>query len=772
MFDRIPDEMRAFNQWIVWRYEDRNSPKPTKVPYNPLNGRMASVDDFSTWATFEQACYAATTAKMYDGVGFVLTESDPYAFIDLDDAGEDSEAWEKQKRIFEEFPSYAELSPSGKGLHIIVRGRVETGRRRSKIEVYSSLRYMTMTGNVYRDAPIVDCNNMLQVLHSQMGKGPNVAQYYSGDAVAKEDDQTVIERATEAANGGKFADLYAGNWQNYYQSQSEADLALVDMVAFYTQNKTQITRIFHASGLGQRDKAKRTGYVDYMLAKCFDRMLPPIDIDGLQNKLIEHLAAAKAAALKQNSDPEGMQLPPPEPALTLASPNGSPYSVPPGLVGAVAQFIYMQAPRPVPEIALAGAIGLIAGIVGRAYNISSTGLNQYVLLLAATGNGKEAIASGIDKIMAEVAKKVPNANNFIGPAEISSAPAMVKYLAKQSASFVSLVGEFGLYLQQMSSAHASPVMLGLRRLILDLFNKSGEGKILRPTIYSDKDKNTLAVMAPAFTLLGESTPERFYEGLNESMITEGMLPRFTIIEYHGDRPEENEQHATVRPEFRLIEGMADLCSTAEALNMQHKAVKVDMTDDAKGLLKQFNKFCDVQINSADREVRRHLWNRAHIKALKLGAIVAVGCQWYKPIVTREIAQWAINIVIADVENLLKRFDAGDIGADNDETKQLQTIVKACREWVVSPWSEVEKYSKGMSSLHSQKIIPYSYLQRKLASIAVFRKDRIGSTAALRRAIATLVERGDIQQVSKATLHANHGTTTAAYMIARPSAFDL
>ncbi len=46
---------------------------------------------------------------------------------------------------------------------------------------------------------------------------------------------------------------------------------------------------------------------------------------------------------------------------------------PPGLVGEVAQFIYKAAPRPVPEIALVGAIGLIAGIVGRCFNISRTG---------------------------------------------------------------------------------------------------------------------------------------------------------------------------------------------------------------------------------------------------------------------------------------------------------------------------------------------------------------------------------------------------------------
>ncbi|WBF76964.1 hypothetical protein PSV3_00262 [Septimatrevirus PSV33] len=147
-----------------------------------------------------------------------------------------------------------------------------------------------------------------------------------------------------------------------------------------------------------------------MLNKCFDRMLPPVDVDGLRNKLDEAIAkkeaADRAAALSQNSE----ATPHPKAPAPNLNEVSKVYSVPPGLVGEIAQYIYAQAPRPVPEIALAGALGLVAGIVGRAYNISGTGLNQYVLLLAPTGTGKEAIASGIDKLMAQVIRTVPAAS--------------------------------------------------------------------------------------------------------------------------------------------------------------------------------------------------------------------------------------------------------------------------------------------------------------------------------------------------------------------------
>lgn len=771
-FNNIPHEMRIYPQWVVWRYEDTDSKKPTKVPYSAKTGHLASVTDPNTWAGFDE-CVNAMSSGWYAGIGFVLTENDPYSFIDLDDTKGDQTALDRQIKIFNEFNSYAERSPSGSGLHIIVKGAIPSGRRRSFIEVYSSLRYMTMTGDVYRNAPINDCNELLNVLWGQMGQGSVAVAHYAGLAEAKETDEQVYNRAVAAANGDKFAELYAGKWEGMYASQSEADFALVDIIAFYTQNRAQISRMFRASGLGQRDKAKRDDYVSYMLNKCFDRMLPPVDVDGLRNKLDEAIAkkeaADRAAALSQNSEatphPKA-----PAPNLNEAS---KVYSVPPGLVGEIAQYIYAQAPRPVPEIALAGALGLVAGIVGRAYNISGTGLNQYVLLLAPTGTGKEAIASGIDKLMAQVIRTVPAASDFIGPGEIASSQAIIKYMSRGPTSFVSLVGEFGIYLQQMASINAAPHLIGLRRFLLDAYNKSGEGKVLRPSIYSDKDKNTAAVLAPSFTLLGESTPEKFYEGLHEGLISEGLLPRFTMIEYHGERPALNPGHLSAQPSFELIDRLSTLCAHALMLNSQHKAIHVVSDQTARELFQQFDAHCDANINSSDREVRRHLWNRAHVKALKLAGIIAVGCNPYDPTITADVASWAINLVVADVRNLLARFDAGEIGIDNDETKQLAKVIATVKDFVVSPWPDVAKYAgEGMSNLHSNRIVPYSYVQRRLAAVAVFRKDRIGASGAIKRALKTLCERGDLQEVSRATLAKDYGTSAVAYMVAHPGVFGL
>jgi hypothetical protein len=756
-FDNIPQEMRDYRQWIVWRYEDREGTKPTKVPYCIGTGYMASSTDPSTWSTFDDAVRALT--KGYDGIGFVLSDNDPYCFIDLDDPYEKNkqggmkhnnpqEILDRQLNVFNVFNSYAEKSPSGKGLHIIVRGKVPSGRKRAAIEVYSSERYMTMTGDVYRNAPIMDCNEAVNLLWLQMGGAQTSSQQFEGWAEARESDHAVYTKACSAANGQKFKDLHEGRWEDYYPSQSEADFAYVDIVAFYTQNREQIKRMFQACMLGRREKAKRLDYVNYMLNRCFDRLAQG-NVDGLSN-----ITNAVIAAVKKNQQ---------EPAEAPKS-QDNPYTAPPGLLGRLAHFIYNASPRPVPEIALAGAIGLMAGIAGRAYNVSGLGLNQYVLLLAPTGTGKEAIASGIDRLMNVVVRTVPSAADFVGPAEISSPQALTKYLNSNSRSFVSIVGEFGLMLAQLASDNAAPHLKGLRRMYLDLYNKSGNGQQMRPTIYSDKEKNTSIIQSPAFSLLGESTPERFYEVLNEGMIVEGLLPRITIMEYNGDRPGLNDSHLDVQPSFELIEQVGTLAAQCLQLNSQHKVINVRLTPEADQISREFDIHCTANINTSDREVRRHLWNRAHVKVLKLASLVAVGINPYDPVIDKVCIDWALGIVLADVRNLLKRFDAGEIGVVNDEAKQISVMSKAILEYLTRPWDEVNKYKPGPMELHANRIIPNAYLSRRCIGMKEFKHDRIGATNAIKRTIQTLVDRGDIQQVSKVDLQQKYSIHSTCYMV--------
>lgn len=288
----IPEELRSLPQWVVWRSEQRDGDaKPTKVPYSPTTGRLASVTDPATWGSFDQA-RAAHEAGQGSGVGFVFTEQDPYAGIDLDDPEGDETAWAIQQKVFDAFQSYAERSPSGRGLHIIVKGKLPGGRKRSKIEAYSSRRFFTMTGDVYRRDPVQEHQELLQELWAELGGTPDGVSH--ADAPERDTDDAIVERAKSATNGAKFVKLWEGDWQKDYPSQSDADQALANFLAFYTQNRAQIARMFRASGLGQRPKAQRDDYVRRTVERALDRVLPPIDFTAFKQGVEAKAALWKA----------------------------------------------------------------------------------------------------------------------------------------------------------------------------------------------------------------------------------------------------------------------------------------------------------------------------------------------------------------------------------------------------------------------------------------------------------------------------------------------
>lgn len=764
----FPEELRRLPQWLLWRAEETQGGKTTKIPYQPRNGLLASVTDPTHWATFNEVYEALAQPHGYTGAGFVFTPHDPYAGIDLDNSA-DPETIAQQIRVFEAFDSYSELSPSGNGLHIIVKANVPSGRRRSSIELYSSHRFFTVTGKVYKAAPVADRQELAMLLWEQLGKGGAATKIYGGTFDETESDDQIIERALRAVNGDKFRMLLDGKWNEIYPSQSEADFAFVDIIAFYTQNRNQIVRMFRASPLGRRDKAKRSDYVEYMVNKSFDRMLSPVDIEGLRN-VVEEVIATKAVVhdpASSNGRTTAFD------AANLGSNPGAgtklnPYSVPPGMLGELANFIYDAAPRPVPEIALAAAIAFMAGVCGRAYNVSGTGLNQYVLLLAPTGTGKEAMASGIDKLMNTMKTDVPASRQFIGPAEIASGQALLKFLGKSSPCFLSIVGEFGLKMQQLSSRTANAAEMMLKRVLLDLYNKSGHGKILQASIYSQKENNTDAVASPAVTLLGESTPETFFASIDETMIADGLLPRFLLVEYDGQRPKLNPAHLGAYPSATLVNMVKAL--TAHSLTLMQAnsgfgmVINVELDEEARLMSDAFDAYADEQINGSNVNVIRHLWNRAHIKLLKLAALVAVGCDPYHPLITVQHLLWAKAIVEHDIRKLLDRFERGEIGKDSEESKQHNEVVRIIRDYVMNGYEAVAKYGVP-ANLHNDKLVPYIYVNKRLVAAAAFRHDKAGATNAIKRTLQSLCDSGVLREVGRNELATKYGQSQRTFAIA-------
>src|SRR5215204_4288899 len=259
--------MRDLRQWLCWRSEERDG-KLTKIPYSPITGGRASSTTPETWAGYEEAVGAARE-RGYDGIGFVFTPEDDLCGVDLDkcldpETGEiEPWAW----TIIEELDSYTEISPSGTGVHILVRAALPEGRNRTgRFEAYDRGRYFTVTGRHLAGSPqrIENQQEELQcVVRRVFGEESTNGHAKPVPATELVDnglsDSEVIQKALAASNSERFSRLWNGDTEEY-GSHSEADLALCGMVAFWTGgDATRIDTLFRQSGL-YREKWDRDDY--------------------------------------------------------------------------------------------------------------------------------------------------------------------------------------------------------------------------------------------------------------------------------------------------------------------------------------------------------------------------------------------------------------------------------------------------------------------------------------------------------------------------------
>ena len=149
MLECVPQELKDLKQWVCAYHG-------SKAPQKPFEYGGASTTDPSTWGDFDTAC-AAVEQDYYDYAGFVFADNGIVG-IDIDTGFDESglptpEAMDILTRCH----SYTELSRSGRGYHIFLRGQLPfDGQNNGQgIEIYKTKRYFIMTGKrVLYDAVI------------------------------------------------------------------------------------------------------------------------------------------------------------------------------------------------------------------------------------------------------------------------------------------------------------------------------------------------------------------------------------------------------------------------------------------------------------------------------------------------------------------------------------------------------------------------------------------------------------------------------------------
>lgn len=738
-------------------------------------------------------------------VGYILNESDPFSCVDLDvkdaethpdepDKWTTADDFSRYMSIVHHLDSYTERSKSGKGIHIWVRGKIGKGYKREGVEIYSQERFIISTGDVYVSKTIEQREMLLLNMVHQMR--PLQKTIELEELPEESDDWHILQTAVNASNRDKFIKLWKGLWKDEefpsHWTQSEADLALMSMFTFYSPSNAQVRRLFRESGLGKRDKARKDDkYLNFTLKTIRDRQAREQAVE--MSALLQSAELVRQAALEEIQRLQGgvpaapavesvfgalpprtvtpLQLPgtgepvatpppaegalaqlaPVTPAAIHAAETGLPW--PPGFVGSLAQYIFNSSWLPIKEVSIAAALGLMAGICGKAWHIPKSGLNLYIVLVARSAIGKEALHQGISSVVNACLQKSPIFGNFVDFTEYASGPALIKACSQRD-SFVNVSGEWGRRMKRIASEDdREGPMTTLRTQMTNLYQKSGPQSIVGGIGYSSQENNIEALTSVAYSMVGESTPQTFYDSLTESMMEDGFLSRFLVIQYEGDRPEEN-ANIIEYPDEALVQYLCGIANMADLSNGKGETQAVQRTEEAARMLKRFSDDAAKNIRGTTDESRRQMWNRATLKALRLAALLAVGDNFNNAIITADHAKWAIDLVMADITVMQRRLDGGDVGI-NDASRERK-IVDLLKAYLAKPVPASYKIPEAM---REGGIVPRNYLQMRVSRVSSFYKHKFGTSKALDDTLSQMVNNGFIMEVKGDKLvemYSHHG----------------
>lgn len=256
--------LRDRKQFVCWDYEwNEDREGYIKVPKNPLSGKNALSNNSNTWSDFKTACEAVDKYE-FKGIGIMFDKG--LMGIDIDHCFDGTkEDKSKAQYIIETINSYTELSPSGTGVHILAFGKIpdKCYKRKNDIEIYSTGRFFTLTGN----NKLFIGKKMRKAADTQEGINKIVKEYMQREEkpdikltqnIKTLEDDKIIDKIKNGKGSEKFDRLYNKGDYSEFASQGESgrhigDISLCSLIAYYTDDKLQIDRIFRSSAL-MRDK--------------------------------------------------------------------------------------------------------------------------------------------------------------------------------------------------------------------------------------------------------------------------------------------------------------------------------------------------------------------------------------------------------------------------------------------------------------------------------------------------------------------------------------
>jgi Mn-dependent DtxR family transcriptional regulator len=164
--------LKNIKRWIVWKYLPDGRKVPINIHSEPKKYRAWDKNDPDIWMSYDNAVRLKKNLHVVDGIGFVPKKGDGIVFLDFDDvvdleAGEIIKPWVLD--LIKKVGSYTETTPSRTGLRVPVMGNLPCRVGHvvldgNILEAYDQDQFLTITENVYLDAPIREAQELLDRL--------------------------------------------------------------------------------------------------------------------------------------------------------------------------------------------------------------------------------------------------------------------------------------------------------------------------------------------------------------------------------------------------------------------------------------------------------------------------------------------------------------------------------------------------------------------------------------------------------------------------------
>lgn len=697
------EELKSIDQWVSWKYVKRGTGKPTKPPVDPNTGRGASHSNPAHWASFEKAEWCSKKNNLA-GVGFVLSENDDYTGVDLDNCRDSIsgriDPWVSDILDLQE--TYAEVSPSGTGIRMFVRGKVEKSTKCDKagIEIYGSQRYMTVTGHHIDDTPedirpapktlaaLLARVEMFRPKDAPEPKAPAAAsapleQHSSSDAGAQAWAKRALEGKAAKLAGTEVHRNHALNASAYgmgtmaargWITEAECFAALMDACKQNGVYKEDGPRQCRASFLSGFRRGLQNPHDD----------LPERE----ENREIETLAAEIGRMVDeayQQGEEVGTDAEP-DPAEegqeVDAEPAGPDFADAildrHGLVSEIAHWILSVSRRPQKRFAVASALAVVATAASRQLQTPTfANVNLFITMIGQSGSGKDAPMKATTELLMK--SSLPD---LIGPDGFQSETAVYDKI-QQHPVCLAAVNEFGDYLAAATAKHApshiSKVLAVLRKMY-------DGGTISSPHAAG---RHSVCLNNPCLSILGAATPKQFYGAIGDAQAENGTLNRFIAVTAPGhvkkadtyastsDVPVELREWLLAladRPggvtsfRFRVPEDNQDENGplfTAEDL----KPHVVPWTDDAKELWNAYED--EVTLRMAANPHIDNFAARCAQNALRVATVLAVGENIVEPMVEPIHIEIGKSMVEASLRDMMRGFD--EHGEETPESRLANRI---------------------------------------------------------------------------------------------------